>query len=217
MKVGTDGVLIGAWANIENAERILDIGTGTGLITLMLAQRSNAKITGIEIDPEAALQAQENAKQSPWPQQIEIIEGKFQDWALEINQKWDHIVTNPPFFNNSLKAPDLQRNIARHSDMLSQEDLIQGVSIILSDKGKFSLILPYTEAQLFIVEAALKHLYCTSKVLVKPSPNKKANRVLMTFSKERCVNSEKEMVIRDSLNNYTPEFIELTKEFYLKF
>ena len=150
MKVGTDGVLLGAWA--EGGKRILDIGTGTGLIALMMAQRFPAStIDAIEIDSDAASQAVDNVKLSSFSNIVHVMNGSFQDFASSMPSKqYDSIVSNPPFFNNSLKNPDEARMLARHTDTLSFRDLFHGVEKLLMDDGVFSAIIPATEKTSFI-------------------------------------------------------------------
>ena len=141
MKVGTDGVLLGAWTSVDHSHRLLDIGTGTGLIALMLAQRCpQAFITAIDIDAEAVEQARENALSSPWKDRVEVL---LQDiCTFPANQQFDTIVSNPPYFIDSLKCPDDQRNTARHTDTLDAERLLASVARLLTDDGRFSIILP---------------------------------------------------------------------------
>jgi len=217
MKVGTDGVLLGAWVNAENSDNILDIGTGTGLIALMLAQKSSAQIVSVEIDDDAVEQARENLSTSKWSDRMRVYHCSFQDFISFSDLKYDLIITNPPFFENSLKPPDKKRNFARHSDTLPASELLSGVNHFLSDKGNFYIILPYVQAQVFIVDAALCHLYCVSKLNCKPASNKKVNRVLMQFSRKRSKIKETEIVIRDNNNEYTKQYRELTKDYYLGF
>jgi tRNA1Val (adenine37-N6)-methyltransferase len=217
MKVGTDGVLLGSWVKPESALSILDIGTGTGLLALMVAQRTNATIDAIEIDAEACKQANENIAKSPWENRINVIHSSFQDYCGSSTKKYDLIISNPPYFNNSLKATNEKRTIARHSDSLPYDNLIEGVSKLLSENGRFCVVLPYIEAQLFIVDSALRHLYCNNKVNIKPSVQKKTNRVLAQFSKIRTRMEETTLSILDTNNSYTKEYKELTCDYYLNF
>lgn len=140
MKVGTDGVLLGAWAGTESCNRILDIGTGTGLIALMLAQRSKAVIDAIDIDADACLQAQENAESSPFAGRINVRHCALADFAQAATNLYDLIVSNPPYFVDSLKCPDRQRNTARHTDTLTLEDLLQDSRKLLAPQGRIALI-----------------------------------------------------------------------------
>lgn len=218
MKVGTDGVLLGAWADVGGASRILDIGTGTGLIALMLAQRNaEAAIEAVEIEEGAYKQANENIQVSPWKKRISVHLSSFQEYSNQELRIFDLIVSNPPFFVDSLKSPLDGRTLARHNDTLPHSVLIAGVNNLLSLEGKFCLILPYVDSQLFVVDAAMEGLFCNKKVNVHPTPQKKANRVLMQFSRNRTKLEETELLIRDNTSDYSEEYKKLTKEFYLFF
>jgi tRNA1Val (adenine37-N6)-methyltransferase len=216
-KVGTDGVLLGAYANISSAEKILDIGTGTGLIALMLAQRSNAMITAIEPDSESFVQACSNIEGCKWNDRIKAENVLLQNF-FPGNQKFDLIVTNPPYFTNSLKNPDPGKAAARHNFQLGNEDLLQGVSRLLSEDGKFQIILPYPEANVFIAEAQAYGFYCNDILKIKPIPSGEIRRMIMTFTRRRQKLTEKFLTIEHGKRHeFTEEYINLTKEFYLKF
>lgn len=215
MKVSTDGVLLGAWTEPGDVTSILDVGTGTGLIALMLAQRSNANIHAIDIEPEACKQATENVVKSPWRERMEVTCTSFQDFSSQTNHRYDLIVSNPPFFRNSLKTPDDERNLARHSDTLSSEDLLIGVERLLTLQGRFCLILPYVESSLFLVDATLHNLYCVRKTYVKPAPHKNITRVLMELRRERSKLNEQNLIIQQEDSKYTADFAALTKDYYL--
>lgn len=218
MKVGTDGILLGAWSNPDNCMQILDIGTGTGLLALMLAQRCEAKITAIEIEEMAALEAKQNVFNSPWKNQVVVHNNSFQNFAENCSTKFELIVSNPPFFNNAIKATSKNRTIARHTDSLSFTELIAGVAKLLSKKGKFALILPYESAMYFEELALNEGLFLIRTTEIKPDAKKQPNRILMEFGKTES------KLIKDCLTIYTesgPEYSEsfktLTKEFYLNF
>lgn len=217
MKVGTDGVLIGAWADVGDAENILDIGTGTGLIALMLAQKSRADIDAIEIETSACQQALENVAQSVWKGRITVIHSMLQDYAKKADKKYGLIVTNPPFFSNSLKGGHNARDMARHNDTLLPEDLLLGANKLLFPLGRFCIILPYIEAQLFIVDAALHNLYCIKKTNIYPLAHKKPSRVLMEFSRERKKMVEDNLIIRNQSGTFTDDYKLMTSDFYLNF
>jgi tRNA1Val (adenine37-N6)-methyltransferase len=217
MKVNTDGVLLGAWANPSDAKNILDIGTGTGLIAIMLAQKSDAQIDAVEIDTNACEQGMENVKLCPWSNRISIIHSSFQDFSKQINKRYDLIVTNPPFFSNSLKCEAEKRNLARHNDSLLTEELISGVDRLLTPTGCFCLILPYVDSQTFIVDAALHLLYCNRKTVLLPNPNKKPHRVMMEFYRQRKKLVENNLEIHNDMGSYSDDYKQLTKDFYLAF
>ena len=213
MKVGTDGVLLGAWADVVG-KSALDIGTGTGVIALMLAQRSNAKITAIEIEKNAFWQATENANISKWRSRVEVINSSLQDFVSSF--KFDTIVSNPPFFNNSQKTPDSKRNFARHTDSLSFEELLKFTSENLSDIGKASFIIPFDSESDFLEISKRYNLFVSKICRVKGTKTSPVKRSLieLSFNYEDC--KESELVIEISRHIYTEDYINLTKDFYLK-
>lgn len=215
MKVGTDGVLLGAWAPVANAKQILDVGTGTGLIALQLAQRNQlATVTAIEIDPSAAVQAKENVQGSPWADRIKVVCSDFREFQSEV--KFDLIVSNPPYFIDALKCPDEQRNIARHTGGLNYELLFRHAAHLLGEEGLVSVIIP-VEAEKAVVDAAWNNrLFPLNRLRVITKPGKNCRRVLFTFSFQNKECIEESLCIEVERNNYTPEYIALTKEFYLK-
>lgn len=215
-RVGTDGVLLGAYADMKGVKRILDIGTGTGLIALMLAQRSNTEIVAIEPDHDSCLQACENVDQSKWKSRIKVIETTLQKYSD--NQKFDLIVTNPPWFADSLKNPDPGKSYARHNDSLPSGDLLTGVSSLLAETGRFQLIMPYAEGNILIAEAAGYGFYCSDILKIKPLPTSEIRRLILSFGRERVRTTEKFLTIEHGKRHeFTEEYINLTKDFYLKF
>jgi tRNA1Val (adenine37-N6)-methyltransferase len=217
-KVGTDGVLLGACADLSGVSRILDIGTGTGLVALMTAQRSEADIVAIEPEAASYLQALENVRDSPWPGRIEVVNTKFRTYTSEVNGKFDLIITNPPFFRDSLKNPDPARSAARHTDSLSSEEILEGTIALLNDNGSLQLILPYAEGNLFIAEANLFGLYCNRIIKVKPNPSGDVIRLILKFERVKKQLSEKFLTIETGIRHrYTEEYKDITKDFYLGF
>ena len=216
MKVGTDGVLLGAWSNIMEGS-ILDIGTGTGLIAIMLAQRDRSiQIDAVELEKEAYQEAKTNIHSSGWSERITAYNSSIQEYKTE--KKYNLIISNPPFFLNSTKAPKSDRNLARHTDQLSFVDLIDTVVRLLNADGIFSLILPLKEAEHFINLAKQHKLFLNKRCEVKPNPNKSAKRILMEFSFHQKTIKEEELIIEtETRHQYTKEYISLTKDFYLKF
>jgi tRNA1Val (adenine37-N6)-methyltransferase len=218
MKVGTDGVLLGAWVNINSAKTILDVGTGTGVIALMLAQRSSAEITAIEIEKNSFDEACFNFRQSPWANRITAIYHSFQEYSSEHSQKFDLIISNPPFFENASKASELNRSNARHTDLLSYSELISGCLKLLADSGKLAIILPTEHSERFISLAETNGLYVSRLTKVRPKPGKPFHRYLLEFSKVQTEIISDELTIElDVHNNFNIEYKKLTKEFYLAF
>lgn len=216
-KVGTDGVLLGACSDVSKARRILDIGSGTGLITIMLAQRCGAEITAIESDYESFVETCENVKRCHWSDRIKVIHTDLQNFENE-TQKFDLIVTNPPFFSDSLRNPDPRKSAARHNDSLSTPDLLDGVMRFLDEDGHFQLILPYVEGNVFIAEASKYSLYCNSILKIKPTQTSEIRRLILKFSRVQKKPVEIFLTIEHGKrHDFTEEYINLTKDFYLKF
>lgn len=218
MKVGTDGVLLGAWVNVESCTKILDVGTGTGLISLMLAQRNAvAQIDAIDIDEQCVHQAQLNVENSPFALQIDVQYTSFQDFNSVTNNKYDLIVSNPPYFQNALKSPFKSRNFARHDNTLTLSDIISQSSLLLNPKGRLALILPHDFHQQILEEAAKVNLIVNRVTNVFSLQNKPPKRILVELIKDtdtiNCTMSD--LVIEVSRHQYTPEFIALTDDFYL--
>jgi len=217
MKVGIDGVLLGAWTNVENVDKILDIGTGTGLIALMLAQRSNAIIDAIDIEQSAILQANENFVQSPWKNRIFAKKISLQDFSKNTTECYDLIVSNPPYFVNSTKTPNENRTNARHTDSLTHEALIENSILLLKPTGRICIILPVNEGLHCVDYAESKGLFCTKLVTVYPKPNVIAKRLLIEFRLQFSERIDSEIVIESNVRHqYSPEFSNLAKDFYLK-
>jgi tRNA1Val (adenine37-N6)-methyltransferase len=217
MKVGTDSVLLGAWADIIGAKKVLDIGTGTGILALMVAQRnSEVKIHAVEIDENSAQQSKENCAQSIWSDRITVYHKSIQEFCKIRLDQYDHIITNPPFFVNSTLSTDKTRNTARHALELTHTDILKASNILLIKNGFLSLILPLHEAREFIGEAISFGFYCNKIVEIYPKENKPAARLLMKFSREPMPAEIDKLVIQksDEGNDYTEPYKELTKDFY---
>ncbi|MFT5641208.1 MAG: tRNA1Val (adenine37-N6)-methyltransferase [Cyclobacteriaceae bacterium] len=219
MKVGTDGVLLGAWANTNGAKSFLDIGTGTGLIAIMLAQRTNnnSTIDAVEIDSSSYQQAVNNFSDCPWSDRIKAFHSSFQDFVANTNAKYDCIVSNPPYFINSLKAKSESRTKARHADGLPFEDLIEGAKNLLNPEGKFSVILPVAEGDHFIRLARIAGFSLSKRIEVLPNPGKPAKRLLIELTLANSDTAETQICVENGQRHvYSPEYIELCKDFYLK-
>lgn len=218
MKVGTDGVLLGAWAEAAGAKSILDVGTGTGLIALMMAQRSEANITALEVEKEAWEQARENIQRSCWHERIVALHRSFQRYYEKHQGTHDMIITNPPYFRNSLKSPAKERALARHSHTLSYEDLLEGSLRLLKPRGKLNLILPFEQGNSFCATARQKGLHCTRRTIVYPRAHKKPARMLMEFGLFKESTRDDTLVIeKDQRHCFTQEYKALTRDFYLHF
>lgn len=215
-KVGTDGVLLGAAADVSGAKRILDIGAGTGLVSIMLAQRSEAAIVAIEPDEDSFVQLSENIKNCRWAERIAPSNAGLQDYHSD--QKFDLIVSNPPYFSDSLRNPDQRKSNTRHNHSLPREELLNGASELLEPDGKFQVIMPYTEGNVLIAEAAGFGLFCNSILKIKPLPASDIRRMVLGFSRQKHKPTEKFLTIEHGRRHeFTGEYINLTKDFYLKF
>jgi len=212
MKVGTEAVLLGAWLPVpDNCKEILEIGCGCGVISLMLAQRCNAHITGIDIDEKSVKEAQNNAENSLWKNNVHFLHENVQHFAQKSKQKFDLIVSNPPFFENSLKSPKINKNISKHNVTLTFEELCASVDTLLLDDGAFGIILPADAKEKFEILAEKNHLYATKKTYIYPTSTKKENRVLMRFERKNRHCTEEKLVIRDK--GYTDEYYQLVKDY----
>ena len=218
MKVGTDGVLIGAWCRLPSSGRILDIGTGTGLIAVMAAQRaSGCMVTGIDIDAECVAQARDNAASSPWGGRIGIEQCALQEFFP--THRFDAIVSNPPYFEESLLPPDARRTAARHTRSLTYAELVDGVVRLLDAEGRFSLILPAAESERFL-SAAHGVLFLTRRCDVRTTLGSGVRRVMMEFavSVPKLLPHIESLSIEDGgPMRYSGEYRALTRDFYLKF
>lgn len=219
MKVGTDAVLLGAWVFPNGSKQILDIGTGTGVVALMLAQKTDAHIDAIDIDENAFLQATQNVSESKFVNQVSVTHSSLQEYSKSTSKKYNLIVTNPPYFEQSLKSSDEQRSFARHADVLPFEELIEGVTKLLDPKGKFCLILPTLEAEKFRAMAQKKGLFLSKLLRIKSKVNKDTDkRHLMQFEFTPTEFSEQTIAIEyEERHQYTDEYKELTKDYYLNF
>jgi tRNA1Val (adenine37-N6)-methyltransferase len=219
MKVGTDGVLLGSWTDVKKASRILDVGTGTGLIAIMLAQRSPALIDGVEIEKNACLQARKNATGSPWHKRIKLYHDSIQHYSETKSSSYDVIVSNPPFFQNSLKPSVRSKTIAKHDVGLNYSTLLSCSAKLLKPGGRLSFIIPAVGQREFISRADFHRLQPSRLTWVRPAPGKEFSRCLIEFTGMTGIScSENELIIRKSdLKTYAEEYIELTRDFYLGF
>ncbi len=215
MKVGTDGVLLGAWAPVDhNPYSILDIGAGTGLIALMLAQRSFAEqIDALEIDEQAT----DNFENSPWNDRLFCYHAGLDEFVDEPEDEYDLIVSNPPFYSEDYKTESEQRDLARFADAMPFEDLVEAADLLLSEHGVFAVIIPFKEEEKFMALTDEFELYPTKITRVKGTPTTETKRSLLAFSRKKTDNYPiDELIIEIGRHEYTAEYIALTKDFYLK-
>jgi tRNA1Val (adenine37-N6)-methyltransferase len=220
MKVCTDACLFGAWISEEvksknsKVKSVLDIGTGTGLLSLMFAQKNiQTIIDAVEIDEAAAQQARENFEASPWKERLQIYSTSIKLFISE--KKYDLIISNPPFFENDLKSNNAKRNLALHSDELSLEELLVAITKFLKEDGSFAVLLPYHRTEQFINLATHCSFHLIEKVLIKQTPKHHYFRSILLFSKESTHTKESEIIIQNDEGKYTEEFVQLLKDYYL--
>lgn len=219
MKVGTDGVLLGAWVQSKDIPNtILDVGSGTGVISLMLAQRySNSEIEAIEIDQNAYQQAVDNFENAPWADRLFCFHASFQEYFQEVEDlTYDLIISNPPYFSPTQKSNDESRNTARFEDALPFEHLFYGASKLLSDQGNFALIIPFDKEKQAVDMAKRMHLHPQRITRVKGNFESPIKRSLMQFGFEKREIDISELVIEISRHKYTDTYLDLVKDFYLK-
>ena len=218
MKVGTDGVLLGAWASVPGpGSRVLDVGTGTGLIALMIAQRTrDVWVDALEIDPSSARQANANIQNSPWKERMNCIHSSFQDYSSQGKYQYDQIICNPPFFSGSSKTPSKEKNLARHDDSLSLRDIFKGSVTLMKGTTIISLILPVDKEEQAL-DLILEHqMHCKQRTRVIPAPGKSMNRVLLecSFIPGKC--HEDDITIETGKRHrYSDKYKSLTDAFYL--
>ena len=233
MKIGTDGILLGAWAPAEQPELILDIGTGTGLIALMMAQRfPNAIVDAVEVEPNAAEQAARNFSASPWAERLTLHHQSIQSFTSSglHNKAYSLIVSNPPWFVDSLKSVESSRNLARHADSLNHDELLNSVRLLLHSSGGFCVVLPFSDSASFIHSAHERSLFCRRQCHVRSKPGMSPHRVLLEFETTQRVLLEfetaqvessaiqQELIIENEQHHdYTESFRGLTRDFYLRF
>lgn len=218
MKVSTDAAVLGALASHNKGDRILEVGTGTGVVALMLAQRFlAAEIHAVEIDEAAFEQASANISANPWKHRMVLYHQSFQDFAKQTKVIFDLIVSNPPYFPGHIKSKDRQRNLALHNDALSFDDLVQNVVKLLAPEGKFWVILPERQMRDLEKNAGAYHLYTNETIELRDRPQARVLRVIAAFSFQSGISKNKTLYIRDKDHNYSVEYRELLSDFLLAF
>lgn len=216
MKVGVDGVILGAWVNLTGIQTVLDVGTGTGLLAMMIAQRSKTSVTAIDIDEPSCREAEQNVNNSPWAGRIRVNHISYQEMARHDKLKFDAIVSNPPYFVNSSRPEDTRRSNARHDVNLSFPEFISCSHQLLLPGGTISVILPADTAGFFVNTAREQGFYLNRITRIRHFPDKPFHRYLMEFSQRNTPVAESILTI-DSGSGFTEEYRDLTRDFYLAF
>ncbi len=219
MKIGTDGVLLGAWAQPNNSFSVLDIGTGTGIIALQIAQRCDAEIIdALEINADAFEQAVENFEQSDWGDRLFCYHASLQEFTAEIEEKYELIISNPPFYTSTYKTNtiDKKRAVARHSENLPYAVLLESTAKLLSKNGSCAFIIPFEEEEKFLMLAFENKLFPNRITRVKGSQNTPIKRSLLQFSFRESIIETDELIIEIKRHVYAEKYIDLVKDFYLK-
>jgi len=221
MKVGTDSLMLGSWTNINHAKHILDIGTGSGLLAIMLAQKvdKSCQIVGIDIDADAINQAKQNALNSPWSPQLQFNQACLQEHV--VSNKYDLIISNPPYFTENISANKIQvkanRQTARQTLTLDHQTLLHHVASLLAEQGAFYCVLPAQSAELFCTFAQSLGLYCVHRLEVATKPKAKSSRVLMAFSFKQTKQQTQKLTIYTCEEKYSADYVSLCKDYYLHF
>jgi len=217
-RISTDAILLGSWVDVKDSDIVLDIGTGCGIIALMLAQRSAALIDAIEIDYDSVKQAKENINKTSWNNRIQVLQKSLQAFVTETTKKYSLIISNPPFFQHSLEPSNEKKKMAKHSYNLTLKDLIIGTCKLLDNNGSFNVIFPELSCNRFIEVAAENGLYLFKDLKIRPRHNKKSNRRIMQFNKNQDKTYRTQTItILDTNNEFTEAFKNLTREYYLQF
>ena len=215
MKVGTDAVLLGALTDLRGSKNILDVGTGCGIIALMTAQRQpKAQVIAIDLDSGSIREAAENFRRSPWPDRLQAIESSFQSYSENTSQRFDHIVSNPPFFTGDSRSIYPSRTKSRHTVYLSHEAFIQSAGRVAVDSARISVILPVSVSSHFIRLAEIEGFYLWKVHRIRPRPDLPVNRMVLQFSSRQGLLTETDFTLYDPSGNYSDAYVELTKEFH---
>lgn len=219
MKVGTDGVLLGAWAPVKQASRILDIGSGTGLVALMLAQRTSEHVLvdAVELENDAAGQASENFAESPWLSRLKVFAEDINLFTQRSARQYDLIVSNPPYFESAVACRDEARNAARYTETLTHDALLRCAGQLITPNGTFCVVLPYEIGLAFEKAAQQQDWHTQARVDIRDRPGKPLNRMLLALTKQPQETQYHELALREQLNVYSAEFRELIADFYLNY
>ena len=216
MKIGTDAVLLGIWSDVADAKQILDVGTGSGILALLLSSRNKiATVDAVEIDSDSCREAELNFNNSPFAGRLHIIKQDFNKFAAETRKKYDLVISNPPFFVNDMKSSRDKKRLARHTDSLTYKQLIQGVTSVLSKTGKFCLVLPYSQKQFFLKTCADYGFHLQKEMIIFPKPCKEPNRINMQLGFEKKLLITRKFVIRNENGSFTSDYLNTESDYYI--
>jgi len=216
MKVGTDSLLLGIWVNTENTRKILDIGSGCGILAMLMAARSDARVEALELDNASYEEALENFRNAPFNNRLEIIQNDFRKFAVESGRKYDLLISNPPFFINDKRASEQVRSNARHGDTLNYDELCSGAVHLMDTASRFCLVLPYEESRTFVQIAEKHGLYVHKKMLVFPKRGRQPNRINLELTTEKApLPVVERFIIREENNTFTRQYIDFFKDYLI--
>lgn len=215
MKVGTDAVLLGIWTDLTNVRSVLDVGTGCGVISLLLASRAPVSIDAVELDTDSFEEANQNFEESPYFDRLRIYNLDFNDFVPSGDKKYDLIVSNPPFFFNDLHSTDPKKRMARHTQTLTYDRLLKVSMELLNPNGKISVVLPYRESRLFLQQALLAGFFVEKKMLIFPMLGKEPNRINILLGRESVEELTERFMIRDEYGKFTSQYIDFVKDYYV--
>jgi len=220
MKVGTDSVILGSWVRIGEARTALDIGTGTGLLALMLAQRSYLlQVDALEIDAQAASQAAKNVKESAFSDRVNVIRGDFRDFSIQTDKRYDLIISNPPYFQRSIAPSDLPRMVARHAQKLGAAEILEKSGELLRPEGQLCMVMPFEQVEVVVSGALASGLYPARLLEIHATQGSGPKRSCVLFSLQKPVHpvTERLVIEEGGRHRYSDEYVQLTKDFYLDF
>ncbi|MBE0649384.1 MAG: methyltransferase [Bacteroidales bacterium] len=215
MKVGTDAVLLGIWTDLTNVRSALDVGTGCGIISLLLASRAQVSVDAIELDKDSFEEAKQNFGESPYSDCFRIFNSDFNDFVPPKNKKYDLIISNPPFFVNDLRSTDPKKRMARHTQTLTYDRLLKVSMELLNPNGKISVVLPYRESRLFLQQAILAGFFVEKKMLIFPMLGKEPNRINILIGHKSVEEQTEKFMIRDEYGEFTNQYVDFVKDYYV--
>lgn len=215
MKVGTDAVLLGIWTELTGVKSVLDVGAGCGIISLLLASRKTLAADAVELDRDSFEEASRNFAESPFSDRLRIFHSDFNDFVPPENKKYDLIVSNPPFFINDLQSKDPKKSLARHTQSMTYEQLVNGAVRLLNPEGKISVVLPYRESRFFLQVVQDAGFFVEKKMLIFPMLGKEPNRINLLFARQPADEQTEMFTIRDEDGKFTSQYVDLVKDFYV--